>query len=70
MRVAVTAFPGIIRAGSFLQRGEWVFWDVRNLETAVTIHLAGEQFVKLVGEEEDPVATGAITTAIRLQARS
>jgi hypothetical protein len=28
------------------------------------------QFVKLVGEEEDPVATGAITTAIRLQARS
>lgn len=69
MRVAVTALPGIIRAGSFLQRGEWV-WDVRNPEKAVTIHLAGEQFVKLVGEGEDPVATGAINTAIRLQARS
>jgi hypothetical protein len=69
LRVAVTALPGIIRAGSFLQRGEWV-WDVRNLETAVTIHLAGEQFVKLAGEEEGTVATGAITTAICLQARS
>jgi hypothetical protein len=70
LRVALTAFPGIIRADSFLQRGEGVFWDVRNPGKAVTIRLAAEHFVKLVGEVEDPVATGAITIAISLQARS
>jgi hypothetical protein len=71
LRVAGTALPGIIRAGSFLQHGEWVFWDVRNLERVVTIHLTSEQFVKLVVEVEDPVATvAAINKAIDLQSRS
>jgi hypothetical protein len=69
LRAAGTALPGIIRAGSFLQRGEWVFWDVRSPEKAVTIQLADEHYVKLVVEVADPVATAtAITEAIRRQA--
>ena len=69
LRAPGTVLPGVIRAGSFLQHGEWVFWDVRHPQKALTIHLAGEQYVKLVVEVEDPVAAAsAIQAAIRSQA--
>ena len=68
LRAPGTAFPGLIRAGSFLQQGEWVFWDVHNPKQALTIHLSDAQFAKLVVEVENPeTVAGAINEAIRPQ---
>src|SRR5215467_7589979 len=68
LRAPGTAFPGLIRAGSFLQQGEWVFWDVHNPKQALTIHLSDAQFAKLVVEVENTeTVAGAINEAIRPQ---
>jgi hypothetical protein len=68
LRAPGTAFPGLIRAGSFLQQGEWVFWDVHNPKQALTIHLSDAHFAKLVVEVENPeTVAGAINEAIRPQ---
>jgi LuxR family transcriptional regulator, maltose regulon positive regulatory protein len=54
------------RAFEFLQQGEWMFWDLRQPEKALTIHLVDERFVKLVVEVENPEAEAfVIQEAIR-----
>jgi hypothetical protein len=40
--------PGMIAAGETRQDGQWAFWDVRNPEQAVIIHLADERHARLV----------------------
>jgi hypothetical protein len=51
--------PGVLAAGSVRHEGEWAFWDVRDPERAVIIHLADERFARLVVEVDDPAATAA-----------
>jgi hypothetical protein len=51
--------PGVLAAGSVRQEGEWAFWDVRDPERAVIIHLDDERFARLVVEVDDPAATAA-----------
>ena len=47
----------MIAAGQVRQDGRWPFWDVRNPERAVIIHLADERYDRLVVEVDDPWAT-------------
>jgi hypothetical protein len=49
----------VLAAGAVRQEGEWAFWDVRDPERSVIIHLAGERFARLVVEVDDPAATAA-----------
>ena len=63
--------PGVLAAGSVRQEGEWAFWDVRDPERAVIVHLADERFARLVVEVDDPEATAArINQAINGSAAS
>jgi hypothetical protein len=57
--------PGVVAAGTVRHEGKWAFWDVRDPERAVVIHLADERYARLVVEVEDPAATvSAIQEAI------
>lgn len=56
VRLAGTNFPGVITAGTFIQQGNWIFWDVHNPEKAVVISLRDERYEALVIEVEDPGA--------------
>jgi hypothetical protein len=49
----------VVAAGSVRQEGDWAFWDVRDPERAVIIHLDDERFTRLVIEVDDPAATAA-----------
>ncbi len=54
-----TALPGIIKAGTFYQGRERVFWDVRDPDKIVVIQLRNERYSRLIVEVEDPSATVA-----------
>ena len=49
--------PGVIVAGTFVQDGEQVFWDVHDKSKAVVIELHDDTYARLVVEVEDPGAT-------------
>jgi hypothetical protein len=61
---AGTNIPGVITAGTFLQRGGVVFWDVHNPEKTVVISLRDERYKSLVVEVAHPEA------AVRLVSRA
>jgi quinol monooxygenase YgiN len=70
IRLPGTHVPGLITAGSFLQEGRWVFWDVHDSEKAIAIDLQDEHFTALVVEVADPEASirdiaRAVTPALR-----
>jgi hypothetical protein len=50
---------GRARRRTVRQEGEWAFWDVRDPERAVIIHLADERFARLVIEVDEPEASAA-----------
>ena len=54
-----TALPGVIKAGTFYQGRERVFWDVHDPDKTVVIQLRNERYSRLIGEVEDPSATVA-----------
>jgi hypothetical protein len=54
IRVGGTHVPGLISAGTFHSRGQWVSWDVHDPEKAIGIHLRDERYGKLVIEVADP----------------
>ncbi len=54
-----TELPGVIKAGTFYQWRERVFWDVRDPDKAIVIQLRDERYARLVIEVEDPPATVA-----------
>lgn len=54
LRLLGTSIPSVFRAGTFIQSGELVFWDVRHAEQAIIIELKHEYFSKLVLEVEQP----------------
>ncbi len=49
--------PDLFRAGTFLQHGELVFWDVRERERAIMVELEHERFKKLIVEVANPDQT-------------
>lgn len=49
-----THFPGIIKAGTFFQRGKRVFYDVHDPDRAITIELIRERYHRIVVEVHDP----------------
>jgi hypothetical protein len=57
LKIGGARVPGVITAGSFLQDGEHVFWDVHDAARAVVIELTDERFSRLVIEVPDPAAT-------------
>ena len=56
IRLMGTSIPSLFRAGTFIQSGDLVFWDVRNVEQAIIIELNHEHFSKLILEVEQPAA--------------
>ncbi len=67
LRLGGTHIPGVLTAGTFYYKGEWIFFDVRKAERAVVIELEGHRYDRLVIEFEDPeVAVRSISEAAGL----
>ena len=65
LRMPGTSIPGVLTAGSFYQHGEWTFWDVRNPDRTIVVHLAHEHYKAFVVEVGDPQGTAdAINRAV------
>jgi hypothetical protein len=61
-----THVPGAVVAGTFVQDGERIFWDVHDTAKAVVIELHDETYRRLVVEVDDPRATvGLVERAIQ-----
>ena len=54
LKLAGTSVPGLFRAGTFLQHGDLVFWDVKNRENAIVVGLEHEYYRQLIIEVADP----------------
>lgn len=57
IRAPGTYVPGVITAGTFLQEGSCVFWDVHDPAKAIAVDLRDERYSKLIIEVADPTAT-------------
>lgn len=60
IRLPGTYIPGVITAGTFYRDGGRVFWDVRDADRAVAIHLRDDRYTELVIEVDDPAAAIAL----------
>ncbi len=54
LKIAGTDLPNIFRAGTFYQKGEWVFWDVHDKSKTIVVELEHERYKKLIIEVENP----------------
>jgi hypothetical protein len=54
LRLAGTELPKVLRAGTFYQQGELVFWDVHEPKNTIVIDLDHERYKKLIIEVADP----------------
>ncbi|WP_282779632.1 hypothetical protein [Nocardia sp. CC201C] len=54
IRLPGTYVPRVITAGTFLHRGERIFWDVRNPERAVVIDFSSGKYARAIVEVDDP----------------
>lgn len=54
-----TELPGVIKAGTFYQWREHVFWDVHDPDKTIVIELGDERYARLVIEVEAPPTTVA-----------
>lgn len=52
-RMPGTSIPGIITAGTYINHGDMIFWDVCNMDNCIIIELKDEQYKKLVIEVEN-----------------
>jgi hypothetical protein len=65
IRAVGTNLPGVITTGTFVQHGEWSFWDVHDPDHAIEIRLHDEGYARLVIGVDDPASTiAAIDGAI------
>lgn len=61
-----TGLPGVVRAGTWYTNEGKVFWDIHHPENAITVHLADDDYNKLLIEVDNPVAAvAAIQEAIQ-----
>ena len=56
LRLPGSSIPGVVTAGSYLQHGEWSFWDVHDPKKAIVIHTRDEHYRELVVGVDDPDA--------------
>jgi hypothetical protein len=54
MKVMGSRIPGLIEAGTFLQQGKQVFWDVENPDQTIVLDLAHENYQQIVIQVENP----------------
>lgn len=59
LRMPGTYLPGIITAGSYVEHGRWMFWDVHDGERAITIFVEHDRYDAIVVDVDDPAATVA-----------
>ncbi len=60
-----TGLAGVVRAGTWYTSEGKVFWDIHHPENAITIHLADDDYNKLLIEVANPAeAVAAIREAI------
>lgn len=59
LRMPGTYLPGIVTAGSYVEHGRWMFWDVHSGERAITIFVEHERYDAVVVDVDDPAATVA-----------
>ena len=57
IRMPGTYIPGVITAGTFVQEGNSVFWDVHDPTKAIALDLQDERYSKLIIEVADPTET-------------
>ena len=57
VRLLGTHVPGVITAGTFLQEGSWVFWDIHDPAKAIAVDLRDERYSKLIIEVANPAET-------------
>jgi hypothetical protein len=59
LRIPGTGIPGVITAGSYVEHGRWMFFDIHSGERAITIEVAHEHYDAIVVDVDDPAATVA-----------
>lgn len=57
IKLVGTNLPGVITAGTFIQHGSRVFWDVHDPEKTIIIELHDERYSELIIEVENPQFT-------------
>jgi hypothetical protein len=68
LRLPGTNIPGLLTAGTFLQSGGAVFFDVHNTDRTIVVELDHEMYRRLVIEVENPAQTAATIEAARKRA--
>lgn len=46
--------PGCVTAGTFYQKGQKIFWDVKNCNKSIMIELKNNSFTRIIVEVDDP----------------
>jgi hypothetical protein len=46
--------PGFVTAGTFYQKGQKIFWDVKNSSKSIMIELKDNSFTRLIIEVDNP----------------
>jgi len=54
MKVMGARIPGLIEAGTFLQHGKQVFWDVEDPDQTIIIDLVHENYQEIIIQVENP----------------
>lgn len=68
LRLGGTHLPGIVTAGSYVEHGRWMFWNIHSGEHAITLWLHHDRFDAIVVDVADPPAEVSRITA-RLSAK-
>lgn len=71
LRAPGASIPGMIKAGSYLNNGQWVFYDVHDPSKTISIRIVDEHYTRLVVEVVDPDGTlAAIEQALHTYKRA
>lgn len=70
LRLPGTNIPGLLTAGTFLQSGGAVFFDVHDPDQTIVVELDHETYKRLVIQVEDPAQTAAMLETARKRART
>jgi hypothetical protein len=49
-----TNLPGVIKAGTFVQNGQRVFWDIQHPDNGIVIELTDDRYKELIIEVANP----------------
>jgi hypothetical protein len=54
VKMSGSRIPGVIKAGTFYQDGQRVFWDIHHPENGIVIELADDRYKELIIEVANP----------------